>query len=219
MHNFELLYFCSNNTFFVSSIKYSVVIYSFFSGVSIYSPTTLYVLFPIFTCFKIKSFNSFLSSLLPFSSSSFISFTMLFKCVLMSTFANSCMNFELFQIIFPSVSIITSGNGEFINVLLAAVSTVSVKSFICAESSAFLLLLVQYAYIIINAYPIIPGVIKRTSYMHNVIINIAIITKYIFVFDTSLSKIFLLLLLDINFSLFFIISQYLFYSFLGLLSN
>ena len=75
------------------------------------------------------------------------------------------------------------------------------------------------AYIIINAYPIIPGVIKRTSYMHNVIINIAIITKYIFVFDTSLSKIFLLLLLDINFSLFFIISQYLFYSFLGLLSN
>ena len=58
----------------------------------------------------------------------------------MSIFANSWINFELFQITFPLVSAITSGNGEFIRVLFAAVSTVSVRSLMCSESSAFLLL-------------------------------------------------------------------------------
>ena len=77
--------------------------------------------------------------------------------------ANSLINFVLFHIILPSVSSITKGNGEFISVLLAALSTSNVKSCICSESSAFLLFVV-YALdnnIIINIK--IAGVMKLVS--------------------------------------------------------
>ena len=37
-----------------------------------------------------------------------------------STFSNSLTNLELFHVMFPSVSNIISGNGEFINVFFAA---------------------------------------------------------------------------------------------------
>ena len=57
----------------------------------------------------------------------------------MSIFANSDTNLELLQITFPVVSNITSGNGEFIKLVFAAESNVSVKS--CSVSLIWLLFL------------------------------------------------------------------------------
>ena len=50
------------------------------------------------------------------------------------------MNFELFHITLPLDSKIINGNGEFIKLLFAAVSTDNVKSCNVLEISLFLLL-------------------------------------------------------------------------------
>ena len=46
----------------------------------------------------------------------------------MSIFANSETNFVLLQIMFPSVSTIINGNGEYIKLFFAAELTFKVKS-------------------------------------------------------------------------------------------
>ena len=53
-----------------------------------------------------------------------------------------------------------------------------------------LLLFVHIEYIIINAYMTIEGTINVVSFTHNIISNIAIITKYIFVLETKFIKFF-----------------------------
>jgi len=60
--------------------------------------------------------------------SSFKSYTKSFTKVFISISSNSVANFELFHTTFPSVSNIINGNGEFIKLVFAAESTVSVKS-------------------------------------------------------------------------------------------
>ena len=121
-------------------------------------------------------------SLIPFTISVKYSF------VLMSIFSNSVTNFSLFQITFPFVSIITSGNGEFINVVFAVVFTFSVRSFNCSDNSAFLFLFDHNVYKIIKAYIIIPGNISLQFNIHKAIIKSAIIIKYIFVLDINVSQ-------------------------------
>ena len=83
-----------------------------------------------------------------------------YSFIFISKLSNSVTNFSLFQIIFPFVSTIASGNGEFIKVVFAVVFTFNVKSLSCSDSSAFLLLSVQLVYAIIKAYTIIPGTIS-----------------------------------------------------------
>ena len=58
--------------------------------------------------------------------SNLISFAKPFIIFPISVFANSVTNLELFHIIFPSVSIITSGNGEFTRDVLIVESTFTV---------------------------------------------------------------------------------------------
>ena len=62
----------------------------------------------------------------------------------MSTFTNSDTNLELFHTTLPSVSKIINGNGELIKLVLAAESTVNVKSCKVSDISLFLLLLAKY---------------------------------------------------------------------------
>ena len=82
-----------------------------------------------------------------------------------------------FHIILPLVSAIKSGNGEFINDLFDTLSTLKLSSFICSDSSAFLLLSVHNVYKTIPIYIIIDGIIHIGFIMHIKINNIAIITK------------------------------------------
>ena len=120
----------------------------------------------------------------------FILFNNSFKLLLIpSCVSNSLTNFSLFQIMFPFVSIIASGNGEFIKVVLAVVFTFIVRSLSCSESSAFLLLFDQIEYV------------KRATFKTNITIisvtfgfntqstidKTAIIIKYILVLETNAS--------------------------------
>ena len=107
-------------------------------------------------------------------------------------FANSVINFELLHTTFPSVSIIIKGNGAFIKLLLAAESTVKVKSCNCSDISLFLLLFAKYVYPNTNTYITIDGIIKLVFKYDNITSNKKIITRYIFVLDTKLSNNFLL---------------------------
>ena len=121
--------------------------------------------------------------------------------------SNSDANFELFHTTFPSVSNIINGNGEFIKLVFAAESTVSVKSCSVSDISLFLLLFAKYVYANINTYNIIDGIINILFCQQIPSNNINIITKYIFVLDTKLSKIFLLLVcINLSFYIFYFTS-------------
>ena len=111
--------------------------------------------------------------------------------------------------IFYINSCIINGNGEFIKLVFAAESTVNVKSCNVSDISLFLLLLAKYVYDIINAYNIIDGIINFVFCQHIVNNKINIITKYILVLDTKLSKIFLLLVcINLSFYIFYFTSKY-----------
>ena len=143
-------------------------------------------------------FVSFCCSLFPISAfnSNIKSFIRLFISIL----ANSDTNFELFHTTFPSVSIIISGNGEFIKLVLAAESTVSVKSCNVSDISLFLLLFAKYVYAETNTNINIDGIMNFVFCIDIAINSNNIIIKYIFVLDTKLSKNFLLLLFCIKLS-------------------
>ena len=78
---------------------------------------TLFILF--FVPGTPKDLLTYIGGLLPIKTEKFL---------LISTFANSDENFELFHIILPFVSNIIKGNGEFIKLVFAAESTVKVSS-------------------------------------------------------------------------------------------
>ena len=109
-------------------------------------------------------------------------------------FANSDTNFVLLQTIFPSVSTIINGIGEYIKLFFAAEFTFNVRSCKCWLISLFLLLFAKYVYPKIAINIIIAGIINFGFSMHIAVNKINIITRYIFVLDTKLSNNFLLLL-------------------------
>ena len=99
----------------------------------------------MFSIFKLLIIDlSFLSSL------AFISVFMLSNKSLIypfiSIFANSDTNFVLLHTMFPSVSTIINGIGEYIKLFFAAEFTFSVRSCKCCDISLFLLLFAKYVY-------------------------------------------------------------------------
>ena len=75
-----------------------------------------------------------------------------------SIFANSDTNFVLLHTMFPSVSTIINGIGEYIKLFFAAEFTFSVKSCKCCDISLFLLLFAKYVYPKIAINSIIAGI-------------------------------------------------------------
>ena len=166
-------------------------------------PTILYCLLFTWIFFNIDLSVLFFLFLI----SSFKSYIKSFTKVFMSISSNSVANFELFHTTFPSVSNMISGNGEFIKLVFAAESTVSVKSCNVSDISLFLLLFAKYVYPNISAYNITDGIISILFCQLIPISKINIITKYIFVLDTKLSKIFLLLVcINLSFYIFYFTS-------------
>ena len=95
------------------------------------------------------------------------------------TSSNSLLNFSLLQIIFPFISIIINGNGEFINVVFAALLTFNVKSLNCSDNSDFFLLL----FIIVAAIKIIystANIINAISSNFYLLLHVFIILRNTF---------------------------------------